>query len=558
MKVTGFVRFVFAAGAFALAAGGLFAQDINRLELEANQAAVNFINYEGPYTRIDTVEQIRAIGLGLGQAVRNGAERPGADNRYFVIHSVSEPEDGRLDADIFGIGVDAQVDHIRNLRLILQGFFEGAYGYSAADAALLARYVTIYNAVFRGDENFFTSRYKTAVQQYLNTEQAGLSIRFDEWPGQTLMTIPLGTGEPGSLSAVDTSSLTDREVTEQMRRDGGGIEERQGMVDLKEREAAEANQSATLQREAIAGEEANIQKDRADAAAARQQAAQAAQQAQQAIQQAQQDAAAGRVSQEEAQRRQQEAQQQQQAADRQTQEAEQQEKEIAQREQAQEQARQQADATQARADQKTAEAQQERQEIAADQQSLIESGTVAAAGRPGGAGAVPGGAAGTTPAAAAAPSSALGVSIVQTDSALGQLVRLNTSSGAVLQTSQLNTINGRTLVFTGGKVFAVAGIARGDSAIRLVEINPNTLEMVKQGDDDIHPQSLLWNNGADLYAITVSGGRNYLGRFNTDLAIQSKSDIEVHPWATCIIQGGNVLTQNTDGSPLLLNAQTLK
>jgi hypothetical protein len=568
MKKTGYL----CTALFILALSPIFAQNVDKEELEKNQAAVNFINYEGPHSRLDTVEQIRNIGYQLGLAVKNGAVSAGANNRYFVIHSVSAPEGDKLDADVFGLGVDAAVDHIRNFRLIIQGYLQGAYDYSAGDAALLARYITIYNAIFRGDWNFYNGRYKTPVVQNLTSEKAGISVRFDEWPGQTLMTIPLGTGLPGSLSAIDTSSLTDQQVTNEMRRDGGGIEDRQGMVDLKEREADEATQSATLQREAIAEEEKNIERDREEAVAQRQRVEQEQrrteqqrQEAQQQQQQAQQDAAAGRISQQEAQQRQQEAQRREQEAQRQEQElarqqeeTRQKEAELAQREQAQEQRRQEAASSEARAEQKTQEAQQEREEIAKDQQSLIEGKDIASADSGSGSG-DPG--AGTTQAGAVSPSAAnslLAVSILSANSPLGRLVRLNPQTGATVQSSQMNTVNGRTVTLLGGKILAIAGIDRGNGAIRLVEISSDTLEMISQGGDDIHPQSLLWNNGNDLYAVIVDGGKNYLARFNTSLEKQSQTAVEVHPYASCVFQGDRILSQNADGAPLLLNAQTLR
>ncbi|MDR2073044.1 MAG: hypothetical protein LBP60_06400 [Spirochaetaceae bacterium] len=574
---------------FFTALSGLPAQNVNREELERNQGTVNFINYEGPHSRIDTVEQIRNIGVELGRAVKNGANRAGTLNRYFVIHCVGDPDGDKFDADVFGLGVDVGVDHIRNLRLIIQGYLQGAYDYSAGDAALLARYVTIYNAVFRGDWDFFTGRYKTLVVENLVQEKAGLSIRYDEWPGQTLMTIPLGTGNPGSLSAIDTSGLTDPGVIDSMRRDDGrGIEDRQGMVDLKEREADEANQTATLQREAIAEEEKNIVRDRETSSQAQQrieqeqgqtqQQRQEAQQRQQEAQRQQQEAQrqqeqarrdeeAGRISRQEAERQQQEAQQRQQEAQRQQQEAQRQQQEaqqrqqelereqqanqrqqqeLAQREAQQEQLRQEAEATQQRADQKTQEAQQERQQIAQDQQEMIESGS----------------AAGTAVAAAANPAAnrnnLLAASILQTGSALGRLVRVDPSSGQTVQSSRMNTLNTRTVVLSGTRIFAIAGINQGNGAIRLVEINPDTLEMLKQGDDDIHQNSLLWINGANFYAITVVNGKSYLARFDTNLVKQAQSSAEVHSYGSCIFQGDRILTQKADGTPLLLNAQTLR
>jgi hypothetical protein len=150
------------------------------------------------------------------------------------------------------------------------------------------------------------------------------------------------------------------------------------------------------------------------------------------------------------------------------------------------------------------------------------------------------------------------MNILSANSPLGRLVRLNPQTGVTVQSSQMNTINSRTLTLLGGKIFAIAGIDRGNGAIRLVEINSDTLEMTVQGNDDVHPQSLLWNNGSDLYTIIVNDGKNYLARFNTSLAKQSQTVEEVHPYASCVFQGDRILTQKADGTPLLLNVQTLR
>ena len=268
MKKTGFAyRFLYTLAfilVMLLLTPPLMAQ-VDRSEL-GNLGPVEFINYMGPYSKIETLAQIRAIGYSLGQSVKAGSAQTGARDRYFVIHSVSGADGLKLDADIFGLGVDVGVDHIRNLRLIIQGYLEAAYDYTERDAALSAEYVTIYNAVYRGDWNYFSSRYKSPVMNHLTREKAGLSLRYDEWPGQTLMLIPLGTGLGGPLSSIDTSSISDSRVTEQLRQESDmALEQRKDMVDLKERESDQASQQAAVSREAIRQEEQRIAQERQQA-----------------------------------------------------------------------------------------------------------------------------------------------------------------------------------------------------------------------------------------------------------------------------------------------------
>jgi len=495
---------LFAGFLLALVAAPVFAQ-IDQDELQKNLGPVNFINYEGPHSRIETREQIRSIGVGLGSQIKAGNERAGTAGRYFVIHCVSAADGSKIDADIFGLGVDTGVDHIRNLRTIIQGYLQAAYDYTARDAALLAEYVTIYNAVYRSDWNYFTERYKNQVIQNLTRERAGISIRFDEWPGRTLMLIPLGAG---GLSAVDTSTISDERVIEEMRKDDDrSVEQRKDMVDLKEREAEQAQQRAQVQREAIKEEEKKIDEGRTRVDQERQQVAQ---------ERAQADGDADK---------QKELDEREREADRQSQELDEREQDL---DRQREQARQQEEF----AEQKSDEAQQDRQDIAEDQQTVISDEERQARG-------------------------VLGAQLGNDENFLGTLIRLDPVDRDELKRSPLTTVNIRTLAFVGDKIIAIAGENKGNGAIRLIEINNSNLEMAKQGDDDIHPSSLLWVNDTDLYALTVTDGKIYLGRFDTNLALQAKSAIEVHPNASVSLQKESLLTQRSDGSPAILDPATL-
>ncbi|MCL2210626.1 MAG: hypothetical protein FWB95_01755 [Treponema sp.] len=486
-----------------------FAQ-VNRDELQ-DLPPVVFINYEGPHARLDTREEIRQIGVVMGNVIsereRGNAStlaamseeqkktysykfEAGAVNRYYVIHCVSGPEGNKIDADIMGLGVDTSVDHIRNLRVIIQGYLQAAYSYSERDAALLAEYITIYNAVYRGNWDYFGERYKNQVMSNLTSDKVGLSIRYDEWPGRTLIVIPLGRG---GLSSIDTSTISDSRVIEEMRKeDDQGIPQRQGMVNLMEREAAQAERQAQRESQEIRQEERQIASERQQVAQERQRAEESG-----------------------------DANAQAQAAKK--------EDELNKREEALDQRREEAQKLQEFAEQKSDEAQAQRQEIARDQQAAI-------AQEPAG--------------------GVFGISIEKTTPTyMGRLIRFNPADGKEIRRSPLNSVHTRTVTIIGGRILAIAGENTGQGAVRLIELNQTSLEMARQGADDILAGSLLWVNGNDLYAITtdLSTKECYLGRFNTNLELQAKSTVKVHTGASVTIQQGKLLTQNTDGTPLILN-----
>jgi hypothetical protein len=601
---------------------GMLLGQVNTDELQKGQGPVEFFNYEGPVTRIDSRAQIRGIGYTLGTAVRSGSLRSGSENRYFVIHGASSPEGTRLEADIFGLGAGVGVDHIRNLRLIIQGYLEGAYTYTAQDAALLAQYITVYNAVYRGNWGYFTATYKQSVLRYVTQGKAGLALRFNEWPGNTLMLIPLGIGSAGSLSAIDTSSISDAAVLDELRKEGDlSMDQRKDMVDFKEREAEEAEQEALRRQQEIAEEAARIAAARAaleaeQARLAREQAQAEAAQAQGRLSPAEAAQAAGELAaQEEAARKQEQA--------------------LKDREAALAEQREQAERLEAFAEQKRDEAQQDREQIAGDQQGLMEapeeprSQEITEAAREGSSGAEPGGPeqaeiergpedsredeTGNIPGGAgdgdaqeeadrreaqsgeeggaqdgagqadkedaeeaegsgeagdtrdtegegqeqswlavenAQVPGVVGMALTGSTSSRGTVLKINPASGAELKRTGLNTINIRTVVLVDKQIIAVAG---DGNTRRLVAIDRDTLEVVAQGEEEIHEESLLWVNGGDLYGIVVSEGNCYLARFDTALTLQARSEIRVHPYGTVLFQENMISTQDADGKAVILD-----
>jgi hypothetical protein len=143
------------------------------------------------------------------------------------------------------------------------------------------------------------------------------------------------------------------------------------------------------------------------------------------------------------------------------------------------------------------------------------------------------------------------------NSALGYIVKVHPSSGVELSRSSVNTINNRAVLITNNRIIAIAGQNRGGDAIRLVEISPDTLQMVNRGNDDIHQESLLWVKGTDIYALVSSGGNLYIARFDLDLTMQAQSSVAIHPFATITFQDSILLTQRSDGRVLILDATDL-
>ena len=237
------------AAAFALSS--LAAIEVNEGELEAASSAattIQFENYAGPHAVIETADAITGIGTALGRAVADAPDdyaeiQPAG--KYTLIHAVSADDSGKLDADILVLNATAGVDHIRNLRRILTGYLVAAYSYETAEADAIATFITVYNAVYRGEISTFIEKYKSSVVQLLDASKVGLSTRWQEWAGNTQIVIPLGTfREDGSLS-VDTSTISDEKVLDALRKeDDKSVEKREQLNAIKEKESTDAQQKA--------------------------------------------------------------------------------------------------------------------------------------------------------------------------------------------------------------------------------------------------------------------------------------------------------------------------
>ena len=231
--------------------------DVNELKKVSDDGSIVFKNYSGPHNKIDTIEEIRGIGRYLGRNIEQEPAEFSFFGKYSVIHAVDYSVTEGFDADIFILSKDASVDHIKNLRRMISGFLEEAYDYDIKQADLLAEFITIYNAVHRGDQDYFNSLYKKVVTKHLSKDKTGLALSYKQWPGQSMIVIPL-TARAGDdiLSDLNTDILSDEDVLKQLKdQEDKGIEQRQDLVELKDDEVLEERKAIEDEREKIAEKE---------------------------------------------------------------------------------------------------------------------------------------------------------------------------------------------------------------------------------------------------------------------------------------------------------------
>jgi len=551
---------------------GLAALDVATSEVETTRnAKIDFVNYEGPQSIIQTAAEIRDIGASLGAAIGKPDGMPGRAgdfDRYAVIRAVDAATAVGLDADIIVIGKNAVVDNIDNVRRIVAGYLEVAWGYSRADAATLAVFITVYNAVHRGDIAYFGTKYKVVVTKELSVDDAGLATRWDEWPGRTRILIPLSSGaQPGAAGAVSTGTISGKEVTQGMKTEpGNGIPARQALVTIKQKEVAQSqDQAAKAKEEAAAAaaqaaaaqvQLAQAQKDLATAKTAAAQSAQSTQPAQVAAPPtpttqgpAPAVAAAAAAPSPVAAATQPAAPSQSAAAapaaPPATPNVAAAQVKVAEAQKAVETAQAQSAAKTVEAQKAEAAAASKQAEIASDRQSITADQNAAIAAQ-------------VSQSNSAATSGILLLEIVDSSYPFARIDLVDPKTGKLIRASTVNSIRSRSFV-DGGSVFvAVAGKEGGTGAVRLIAIDKKTLAQLAQSDVDIHPESVVAKIGDAFYAVSrTQDGTCYLSRFGADLKETARSKDAVDPF-TFVVQGPDgIIAQSAAGGFISLDATSL-
>lgn len=484
--------------------------------------AIEFINYEGPHKVIETSAAIKGIGEGLGTAILT-QDRASRDSKYTVLR-LYDPKAELLSADILILEAAAGVDHIKNLNLIVAGYLEKAFGYTAKDALLMADFITRYNAVYRSDLVYFGSVYQPQVKANLTSETAGLAKSYLEWPGKTRLVIPLrdtvSRGDKGLVNAEEVSQPT---VLDQMKKDDPqALDNRKALTDLKEKEIAAEQTAIAKKEDEIKQKEAALDKVAAadgqtpakDSAAKDSSTAESNPPAKTESAAGVQPAATGPA-----------------AAD--PAKLAEEKKALAEEKKDLEEKKQDNAA-------RDAALAKERKEVAKEEEKRQNGETTAPE------------AAQTTPALPLVFLKSLG-------SDMGELQLLDGKTGLVYKKSPTNAIRGGNYLLFQGSILAIVGRDEGDGAIRLYLFKKDDLSVAAQGTDDVTADAKIFTNGTQFYAVTKTDkGEFVLGLFDAALKLVTKGTDAVLTSSSISLAENVLAIQGKAGEILRLDAKTLK
>ena len=97
----------------------------------------------------------------------------------------------------------------------------------------------------------------------------------------------------------------------------------------------------------------------------------------------------------------------------------------------------------------------------------------------------------------------------------------------------------------------------GNATVKLVLIDPNTLDVLKEGSDAIAEASMLVRGGNDYYAVVEGSSGFSLARFDANLAVKAKTTIQVLDSTVITVTDKGVLAQTSNGTVKLFRATDL-
>ena len=537
---------------FFTAALSLFALEVNSDELSRGKYGdISFTNYGGPHDEIDTVEEIIGIGEYLGnQLLLEDQERGDYRGKYRVIRVVSPEIESGLDADIFIILPTAEVDHIDNLRRMIAGYFMSYYKYNREDSLLLAEFVTLYNAAYRQDMGFFRERYKDPVINELEPDKAGLSTRYDEWPGQSMLLIPLTkqARSEGDLGSLDSDELTEEKVEEDLQsREDKGVESRKEMVELKEREVQKEKEDLEEEKEEIAEEEKEvvekeeqIQKKEEEIEQKEKEIAEKKEELEEEKQQVEESGTEEekkelakkeeelKEDEEQLKKEKEKVEEEKEEAEKQKEEVEEKKEEVQEREE--------------KVEEREKDIKEDREEIAKDTKETLEKEEEIEESR-------------KEEAINSEEAEYIYFLVLREEEGepMGKFVLLNTVTGDIASTSRVTTIQNRRFDVFEDNLLVVA--SEGSSNLFL--INPNNLKVEVKSDTEVFKESSVLINGPNIYAVVEDGSNWKIGKFNGNLELTATSSIAVTPYTVILFNKNRLFVQKDYGGIVTLSPADL-
>ncbi len=534
---------------------------LNALEVDVDEVVksrpIKFQNYRGKYRTQDSKTTIKMIGrrLAAGVSRKGSNRRVSFRTKYSLIHAVSKNEPEKLSADVFSIDRKARVGHINAIRLILSGYLEKMYGYSAKNAGTLAVFLTYYNAVYRGDTKYFGTKYKKVVMKHLSRRNAGISTKYYDWPGKTRILLPL-TEKPvrGKLDSIDPDIISGKKIRERMRKDDKNIPERKNLVDLKKdiikrdrkeiekekKEVAREKKTVERKREKIKEKKEDIRKEKRESKKITDPQKRKREEKEIAKKEKEIKKEEKKLKEEEKRVKDEEKkiEKKEEVIAKKEEKIKEEEKEI-KKDELDKKIKENPEEAKKVLDEKEKQLEEKEKEIAAREKDLKEKKV---------------------------SDNIVGDKLyyMRTNQWLknghydNDLFLINAATRKIIKKSPVENIAGRKYDIFSDGVVIITHKGNFEAAHRLTLINRDTLEAKVHGSDNIFFRSFVQIRERFIYAIVIENSRYYLGKFDSTLKLVNKSAEEIHQDSFITFFGNTIYVNRKDRKIIVLNRDNLK
>lgn len=169
--------------------GPLFAQEKPGIAEEAlTSPAVRFENRTNRRATPAARQYERNLGVRLAENAINDRTAPVDDIQIFRVFDANREKYG---ADVIVLGPKTNFGHILAIQRVLAGYLERAFEYKAEQADTVSLFLIYYNAEIRTRPELLEKSYSDDVIARIDPKKAGIDRSYRNWPGKTMLLIPL-------------------------------------------------------------------------------------------------------------------------------------------------------------------------------------------------------------------------------------------------------------------------------------------------------------------------------------------------------------------------------
>ena len=174
---------------------------------------------KAPYTKFENrsdkfaTPELKAIEVEIGKGLHEQVIETNKPINYkgFTLQRFYSDEPGKFGGDILVLNKNASYGHINSIKRILNAYIQSSFEYTEKNADVLVMEVLYYNAQNRQKLDRIKKRYTKSLVAALNKNKVGIGKKFNDWPGNTQIVIPIKSSAESKTPAI-TENKTEKKT----------------------------------------------------------------------------------------------------------------------------------------------------------------------------------------------------------------------------------------------------------------------------------------------------------------------------------------------------------